>query len=67
MNNTIGSGTLAEFSWYSSGTGSSCVQKHQGVRNWAINPANTVNRAFTAILTGTPEPEVWLLWGAALQ
>ena len=58
---------LAEFSAYSSGTDSSCIQERQCVRNWVTNPANTVNRAFTAILTGTPEPEVWLLWGAALQ
>jgi hypothetical protein len=58
---------LAEFSGYSSGTDSSCIQEHQCVRNWVTNPANTVNRAFTAILTGTPELEIWLLWGAALQ
>jgi hypothetical protein len=48
---------LAEFSGYS---------KRQCVRNWVINPANTVNRAFMAILTGTTKPEVWLSWGAGL-
>lgn len=36
------------------------------LQSWAQTPSGSLSRTYSSTLTGTPEPQVWMLWMTGL-